>query len=354
MLLVRTAVLAAIVAGCGCANQTVAADQAAANGTGRSGGRGGNSADVPVSTTRVIERSTPITVSTIGSAEASSTVEVRPQITGQLRTVEFTEGQEVRQGQLLFTIDPRPFEVALKQAEATLAKDDAQAANAQQILKRDDDLLKSKIIAQADPDTQAASARALGETANVDQAQVDAAKLNLEYTKITAPISGRTGALLVREGSVVHTTDTAPLLVINQLTPIRVAFAVPGQYLDQIRSGQSQAPLHTEARPSGDKGAPSRGEIFFIDNVIDPSTGTIRLKAQFPNADRRLWPGQIVDVNLRLAVDPHAIVVPAAAVQNGQQGQFVFIVKADRTVAMRPVTVARTSGDDAVIATGLK
>jgi|SRR5579871_2974720 len=351
MSLGRIVLVALALTAAGCSAPAASADS---SGTPSRSGKGGNAAAVPVSIAKTVERAMPISVSTIGTAEASSTVEVRPQVSGPLLSVDFTEGQEVTEGQLLFTIDPRPFDVALKQAEAALAKDTAQAANAEQILRRDDDLLKNKIIAQADRDTQAASARALKETASADQAAVDAAKLNLEYTKITAPISGRTGALVVHAGSLVRTTDTAPLLVINQLTPIRVAFAVPGQYLDQIRQGQSQSPLRTEARPSGATGTSSVGDIFFIDNVIDPASGTIRLKALFPNGDRRLWPGELLDVRLQLAVEPHAIVVPAAAIQNGQQGQFVFVVNADKTVAMRTVTVARTVQDDAVISSGLK
>jgi len=354
MALLRTALLASVVVAAGCVNQAASGDSAAAGGRGGGRGGAGAAATVPVSTTHVTEKSLPVTVPTIGTAEASSTVEIRPQVSGQLIAVGLTEGDEVREGQLLFTIDPRPFEVALKQAQAALAKDSAQAENAQAILKRSDDLLKQRIISQADRDTQAASARALAETANADQAQVDAAKLNLQYTKIVAPISGRTGSLIVHPGSLVRTTDTAPLLVINQLTPIRVAFAMPAQYLDQVRAGQAKAPLRTEARAAGSSAAASVGDIFFIDNVIDPSTGTIKLKALFPNTDRRLWPGELVEVVLRLAVEPHAMVVPSAAVQNGQQGQFVFVVNADRSVVMRPVSVARTAGDDAVIASGLK
>jgi multidrug efflux system membrane fusion protein len=353
--LLRTSLLASLLVAAGCVNQAASGDAPPPPG-GRGGGRGAGAATapVPVSTAHVAEKSLPVTVPTIGTAEASSTVEIRPQISGQLIAVGLTEGDEVREGQLLFTIDPRPFEVVLKQAQAALAKDSAQAENAQAILKRSDDLLKQRIISQADRDTQAASARALAETANADQAQVDAAKLNLQYTKIVAPISGRTGSLVVHQGSLVRTTDTAPLLVINELTPIRVAFAVPAQYLDQVRAGQRQAPLRTEARAAGSTAAPSVGDVFFIDNVIDSSTGTIRLKALFPNTDRRLWPGELVEVMLRLAVEPHAIVVPAAAIQNGQQGQFVYVVNADRSVAMRPVAVARTAGDDAVITSGVK
>jgi membrane fusion protein, multidrug efflux system len=353
MNLLKASLFALVVMISGCMNAAAPADQSPPDAA-RGGGRGGGTPPVPVTTAHVVEKSMPVTVSTIGTAEASSTVEVRPQVTGQLTTVAITEGAEVKEGQLLFAIDDRPFEVALRQAEAALAKDKAQAENAQAMAHRADDLLAQRIMSQADRDTQVASARALVETANADQAQVDAAKLNLQYTKIVAPISGRTGSVIVRPGSLVRTTDTAPLLIINQLTPIRVAFAIPAQYLDQVRAGQAQSALRTEARAAGSKTAASVGAIFFIDNVIDPTTGTIRLKGLFPNTDRHLWPGQLVDVMLELAVEPHATVVPAAAVQNGQQGQFVFVVNADRSVAIRPVMVARTAGDDAVVASGLK
>lgn len=343
--------------GASCGRTTAQSDQAAA-GAGR-GGRGGGpgggeTGPIPVSTTRAVEKAVPLTVRTVGSGEAFSSVEVRPQVSGLLTSVLFAEGEDVAEGQVLFTIDPKPFQVALQQAEATLAKDQAQAGNAQAILNRNTELLKNGLVSQSDYDTVKTNAEALEAATKVDQAQVDNAKLQLAYTKISAPISGRTGALLVHQGSLVRTSDATPLVVINQITPIRAVFAVPGQYLAQIRTGQAEAPLLAEARPAGSAGLSVPGTLSFVDNAVDASTGTIKLKATFKNDDRRLWPGELVEVTLRLSLDPHAIVVPTTAVQNSQQGQFVYVVAGDRTVAMRPVKVSRTNGDDAVVSDGLK
>jgi multidrug efflux system membrane fusion protein len=295
----------------------------------------------------------PLDVTAVGTAEPYSTVEIRAQVTGQLLSVEFAEGADVAKGQLLFTIDPRPFEVALRQAEAARDKDMATAANAEAIRARSENLLKNRLISQADYDTSASNVAALKASIAADNAAVDNAKLNLQYTKIVAPVSGRTGALLVNPGSIVRNADTTPLVIIKQLAPIRIAFAVPGQYLTQVRLGQARKALGVVARTSGDNGTVSRGEVSFIDNAADPATGTIRLKGTFANGDHRLWPGDIVQVTLQLSVDPRAIVVPASAVQNGQQGQYVYLVGKDSTVSMRPVTVARTSGADAVLESGL-
>ena len=296
----------------------------------------------------------PLEVSTVGTAEPFSTVEIRSQVTGQLLTVEFAEGADITKGQLLFTIDPRPFEVALRQAEAARDKNAATFANTEALRARNENLLKNRLISQADYDASVTNVAALKATMAADNAAVDNAKLQLQYTKIAAPVSGRAGALLVNQGSLVRTADTTPLVVIKQLAPIRIAFAVPGQYLGQIRTGQARRPLPVVARTSGDSANTSSGEVSFIDNTVDPSTGTIRLKGTFSNADQRLWPGDLVQVTLQLSVDPRAIVVPATAVQNGQQGQYVYLVGKDSTVSMQPVTISRTSGTDAVVESGVK
>lgn len=327
--------------------------EAQAQGGGRGGGRG-EAAAVPVTTAHVVEKPVPVDVTTIGTGEALSTVEVRAQVSGPLTSVQFTEGQDVQQGQLLFTIDPRPFEVAVQQAEAAMAKDDAQAKNTEITRARNEDLFKRELLSRSDYDASVTAATGAAATVLADKAAIESAKLQLQYTKIVAPVSGRTGALLVHQGSLVRSTDTTPLVIINQISPIRVAFAVPGQYLATIRAGQAKAPLLAEARMPDSTAAPSTGSVSFIDNTIDTTTGTIKLKATFPNANHELWPGALVETRLRLSVDPHAITVPAGAVQNGQQGQYVFVVGSDRTVSMRPVTVARTSGDDAVVSSGLK
>lgn len=323
-------------------------------GAGRGAGRG--DAAVPVSVAPVREAAVPLDVVTVGTAEAESTVDVRPQVSGQLLGVHFTEGRDVERGQLMFTIDPRPFELALKQAEATLDRNSAQAKNFEATRARQEDLLKRGLISQADYDTAATSVASVKATLEGDRTSVETAQLNLQYTKIMAPVSGRAGALQVHQGALIRTQDTAPLVTINQLAPIRVSFAVPGQYLSQVRAGQSLSDLLVTAHPQGaDPGAAEAvGKLSFVDNAIDTATGTIRLKATFPNQSRHLWPGQILEVSLRLSVDPRAVAVPTAAVQNGQQGQFVFVVGADSTVAVRPVTIARTRGDLSVVAKGLQ
>ena len=336
------------------ASSTACSSAGPADAGAPGGGRGRGDAAVPVSTARAAEKPMPQEVTTVGTAEPFSTVEIRSQVTGQLLTVEFAEGANVTKGQLLFTIDPRPFDVALRSAEAARDKNSATYANAEALRARNENLLKNRLISQADYDASVTNVAALKATLAADSAAVDNAKLQLQYTKITAPVSGRTGALLVNQGSLVRTADATPLVVLKQLAPIRVAFAVPGQYLTQIRAGQARKALPVMARTAGDDGRTSNGEVSFIDNTVDPSTGTIRLKGTFANTDSRLWPGDLVQVTLQLAVDSRAVVVPATAVQNGQQGQYVYLVGKDSTVSMQPVTVSRTSGGEAVVASGVR
>lgn len=319
----------------------------AGGGSGRGGG------PVVVTTGTVLEKAMPVNVRVVGNVEASSTVDIRSLVTGQLLKTEFREGDEVTAGQLLFTIDPRPFDVALQQAEANLARDTANQKNAETQRTRYANLLKDGLLSQADYDAVATQATALLASMAADRAQIDNAKLQLQYTKIASPVSGRTGALLVHNGAVVRVNDTAPLVVINQLSPIYVSFAVPARLLPQLRNG-ARRDLSVAATPSGDATPPSSGTMSFVDNAVDPSTDTIRLKASFPNRDRRLWPGAFVDVTLRLSVTSKAVVVPTVAVQPSQQGQFIYVVKADQTVEARPVKVAWTEGAESVIETGVR
>ena len=319
-----------------------------------------------------------------------ATVQIRAQVTGQLSAVHFTEGQEVKKGDPLFTLDARPFEAALQQAQAVLARDTAQAKNAQSQRARYEDLFKRGLIARDQYETQIATSNALESTLAADQAQIENARLNLQYAKIVAPISGRTGSLNVHQGDLVRANDTTPMVVINQLAPIYVTFSVPGRYLPDIRRYQAQQPLKIEAKiqPAGTPGAPQvappnagsapatdgndgatsalppsaptsitieSGAVSFIDNSVDPTTGTIRMKGTFGNTDHALWPGLFVQVNLILRTDPNAIVVPSVAVQTSQSGQFVYVVKPeDRTAELRNVTVERQQGDDSIIAHGLR
>lgn len=320
---------------------------------GKGRGAGGAPA-VAVSTAPVVEKSMSRNLQAVGNVEARSTVEVHAQITGQLIGVGFTEGADVAAGQLLFTIDPRPFQAALSQAEATLAKDAAQARNADVNASRNDSLFARGLIARADLDAAESNKASLDAAVLADAAQVANAKLQLQYTTISAPVAGRAGALLVHTGALVRANDTNPMLVINQIAPVYVSFSVPSQQLDGIRDEMKRAGLPVGARLAGSSAAPAQGTVTFIDNVVDPGTDTIRLKATFPNSDHRLWPGQFVEVTLVLSVEPHAIVAPASAIQPGQQGTFAYVVKADGTVEARPVTVARTDGPDSVIRSGLR
>jgi membrane fusion protein, multidrug efflux system len=308
---------------------------------------------VPVSTAVVVEKMMPLDVSAVGTAEAISSVQIRSQVTGQLSAVHFAEGQDVTKGHLLFELDPRPFQLALAQAEAVLAKDTAQNANAQKEAARYKALLDQGLIAREQYDSYIANADAAQATTGADQAAVDTGRLNLQFSRITAPISGRAGALTAHVGDLVRANDTASIVVINQMSPINVTFAVPGRLLDDIRRYQAAAPLRVEA-VTDSTGARPFGRVTFIDNAVDPTTGTIKLKALFDNASRDLWPGEFVNVNLQLTTDPHAIVTPASAVQASQNGPYVYVVRGDRSVDMRSVNVARTAGAEAVIAKGLQ
>ncbi len=366
-----------------CSSQNAAEPGAggAAGGAGGRAGRGGGS--VPVLTGRVQKKAIPVTIPAVGTAEALATVQIRAQVTGQLSTIHFREGQEIRKGQVLFTIDPRPFQAALEQAQAVLARDTATAKNSLSQQVRYEDLFKRGLIPRDQYETQAATTSAQQATLAADQAAVDTARLNLQYTTISAPIGGRAGALVVHEGDLVRANDTAPLLVINQLAPIYVGFSVPGRFLGDIRRYQAQRPLKVQARLQGSPTGPTQmaiptpegregdaprpegfaapvdstpaeeGAVSFIDNSVDATTGTIKLKATFPNRSNRLWPGLFVQVSLLLTTDAGALVVPATAVQESQQGTYVYVIKSDRTAEMRGVRVERQQGEETVIAQGL-
>jgi multidrug efflux system membrane fusion protein len=354
-------------------------------GGARGGGRRGGGAPVPVVTAKVQTKSVPVTIPAVGTAEALATVQIRAQVTGQLSAVHFSEGQDVRKGQLLFTLDARPFEATLQQAEAVLARDTATAKNAEQQHARYEDLYKRGLIPRDQYETQTASNESLRATLEADRAAVENARLNVNYTRIVAPISGRTGALGVHAGDLVRANDTTPLVVINQVSPIYVTFSVPGRYLGQIRQYQSQKPLVVQARgqapiaPGAQAPAPvtptpnlgqqvapgqgattpappglvENGRVTFIDNTVDASTGTIKLKGTFENGDQGLWPGLFVQVTLNLRDEAGSLVVPATAVQPSASGQYVYVVKSDRTAEVRPVTVARQFGEEMIIARGL-
>jgi len=328
------------------------AGRAESPGPARAGG--GGAPAVPVTITKVERKSMPLELIAIGTVEASASVAVRAQITGELTSVRFKEGDDVTQGQVLFTLDRRPLEAALKQAEANLARDLAQAANARAQAQRSQELATRGIATREQVETSNTTATALDATVGADRAAVDNATVQLQYATIAAPLSGRTGALMADPGNLVRANDATPLVVINQVTPIRVSFGIPERQLPLLKKHLEQGSLRVEARAPGDDQHTSEGHISFVDNAVDPTTGTIKVKGVFANADRRLWPGQFVNIVTILTADPNATVVPSVAVQAGQQGSYVFVVKSDQTVEMRPVVIARTSGAETVIEGGVQ
>ncbi len=309
---------------------------------------------VPVTVDRVVEKEMPLDVNVVGTVEAFSTVAVRAQVTGELKAVNFKQGDDVREGQVLFTLDHRPLEAALHQAEANLARDTAQAANAKVIAQRMEDLVERGVGTREQRDTARTTAAALDAVVGANRAAVENAKVQLQYATIRAPIAGRTGALMVHAGNLVRANDQLPLVVINQVTPIYVSFGVPEALLPDLRRYMSMRELEVEALPPNEEIAPALGRITFVDNQVDQTTGTIRIKATFPNSNRRLWPGQFVNVRVRLATDARALVVPSVAVQAGPEGQYVYVVNDGNTVEMRAVEVARTAGQQTVLKQGVK
>jgi membrane fusion protein, multidrug efflux system len=308
---------------------------------------------VPVQTAVVERQTIPITVDAVGSVEAFSTVALRSQITGELTSVNFREGDDVQKGQVLFTLDRRPLEAALQQARANLARDTAQAVNAAAQAKRYDDLAARGIATREQVETSHTAATALDATVAADRAAVDNAAVQLQYATIAAPISGRTGALIVHPGNLVRANDQTPLVIINQVSPIYVTFGIPEARLPELKRYMAQRTVKVAALAPTDNGPASEGRISFVDNSVDATTGTIKIKGTFANEARHLWPGQFVNVSVTLTTDPHAVVVPTTAVQAGQQGTYVFVVKPDQTVELRNVQVARTAEAESVIKTGL-
>jgi membrane fusion protein, multidrug efflux system len=320
---------------------------------GRSAGGRAREA-VPILVATAAQKTMPLQVRAVGNVEAYSTVAVKSQVTGVLTQAHFKEGQNVKKGQLLFTIDPRPFEAALKQAEANLARDAAQLENAQEQARRYLELVKKQFVSKEQYDQIRTNAAALEAVVEADKAAVDNAKVQLSYCYIYSPIDGQLGTLLVNEGNLVRVNDATPLVVINQVAPIYLTFSVPEQNLPDIRRHMAAGSLKVEARFPSDEGRPEQGNLAFIDNAVDRTTGTIKLKAEFKNEDKRLWPGQFINVALTLTTQSDAVVIPAEAIQVGPEGQHVFVVKPDNSVEVRPVVVARTDEGEAVIAQGLQ
>ena len=307
---------------------------------------------VPVVVAKATQRNMPVQVTAIGNVEAYSTVTVKSQVDGEIQKAYFTEGQDVKKGDMLFSIDPRPFQVALHQAEANLARDQAQAQYARTEAQRYTQLKDAGIVSQIQYEQFTSNSQALDAAVRADDAAVENAKINLGYCSIYSPINGRTGALLVHPGNLVKNNDTS-LVVINQVTPIYVDFSIPEKDLPQVKQHQARERLRVLAYPSGNESNASTGRLTFINNAVDSNTGTIELKGTFANRDRRLWPGQFVNVTLDLTVNKNATVVPSQAVQTGEKGQYVYVVKPDHTVGYRPVTVGTTLGGYTIVDKGV-
>ena len=310
---------------------------------------------VPVLTAKVLEKNVPVLVepSPVGHVMPVSTVAIRPQIGGVISAVSFSEGQDVKKGDLLFTIDARPAQAALTAAKANLERDAAQLANARIEQGRNEKLFAQKLISQDVLDTSKAAMDALAGSVAGDRAAVTNAELNLQYTEIRSPIDGRTGGVQFHEGNVVKAPDDV-LLTINQIHPIYAAFAVAERFLPDIQKQMRLRTLAVAASYQNITGEPPMGELTFVDNSVDAMTGTILLKATFSNADGKLWPGQFVQLALKLDDLTNALVVPTQAVQNGQNGQFIFVVKSDGTVEMRAVKTSAVFKGETVVASGLR
>ena len=292
---------------------------------------------VPVSAALVTRQAVPLTTKAIGNVEAYATVAIRALVPGELQKINFKQGQDVKKGDLLFTIDPRPLQAALDQAVGTLAKDKSQLANARALEARYKKLFDEGIASKEDWDQYRTSADTSAGLVAADEAALDNARVQLSYATIRSPISGMTGNLLVYEGNLVKANDTTSLVTITQATPIYVTLAVPEGELAKVNRARAAGPVRVEAALPSDEAHPLTGVLSFVDNAVDTTTGTIRLKATFDNPERRLWPGQFVKVTLTTGVEENALVVPSQAVQTGQDGPYVYVVKDDLTVEPRPV-----------------
>jgi multidrug efflux system membrane fusion protein len=329
---------------------------AAAGGQRAGGGRrgqGGGGGAVPVVVTTAGRQDLPVYLDGLGSVQAFYTVTLKSRVDGELNEVDFKEGQDVRKGDQLAVIDPRPYQVALAQAQANLAKDQAQLSDAKLNADRYDQLVKQGVIPQQQSDTQRALANQLVGSVAADQAQIDSAKLNLVYSRITSPIDGRVGLRQVDPGNIVHAADPNGLLVITQLEPIAVIFTLPEDSLPAVLARMRQGALPVKAMSRDNGVEVASGSLQTIDNQIDQTTGTFKLKAVFDNKDRALWPNQFVNARLLLDVQKDTVVIPSAAIQTGSQGTFVYAVKQDKTVEVHPVTVGITEGTVAAITKGL-
>jgi len=304
---------------------------------------------VPVLAATVEQKDVPIQVHAIGAVEAYSTVSVKTQITGELTGVFFKEGDDVQKGQLIFTLDKRPLEADVRRAQGALARDEAQAANALSDQRRYEALVKAGVVSTQEYDRVASNSEALAAAVRADKGALENAKVQLVYASICSPINGRTGNLLVHQGNMIKANDVPALVNINQVEPIYVTFMVPQQYLAEVKQYSRNGSLPVQAVIPSDSRGTITGKLSFIDNAVDSGTGTIKLKGVFANRDRRLWPGQFVDAYLTLKTQNNAVVIPSQAIQNGQQGTFVYVIKDDNTVEARTITTSETQQAGQVI-----
>ncbi|PYT04707.1 MAG: efflux RND transporter periplasmic adaptor subunit [Acidobacteria bacterium] len=353
----------------------------ACSGTRANGNHAPSTPAVPVAAASVVSKTVPIQIRSIGNVEAASTIQIKAQVGGELLKVHFTEGQFVKKGDMLLTIDPRPSEAAVsqieaniqkdaalaKQAQAVLSKDAAQARNAAAEERRYAELVEKGVVSKEQYDQFRANFEALQATLNADKAAINSAeqaikadqanlanaRLQLSYCFIHSPIDGRTGSLMVHQGNLVKANDV-PIVVVDQIDPIRASFTVPEQQLADIKKYSAEGTLRVQAIIPGQEQQAIEGTISFVDNTVDVTTGTIKLKGFFSNPEKRLWPGQFVNVVMTLTIQPDAIVVPSSAVQTGQNGTYVFVINSDLTVESRPVSVGRSLRGETVIDKGLQ
>jgi multidrug efflux system membrane fusion protein len=300
-----------------------------------------------------VKKVVPVQIRTIGTVKVVATVAVRSRVGGQLTGVFFAEGEDVKKDQKLFTIDPRPYEAAVKLAQANLAKDRALLKRAHQDLTRTENLWRRGAETEATLEAARTAVESAQASVDADEAAVHAAQIQASYTTIISPLDGRVGELLVDVGNIVEANTATPLVVINQVSPIEVTFALPEQQLPAVSAARRERPLKVEAYlRNGEPSIP--GQLAFIDNSVNTGTGTVQLKGEFKNTDGKLWPGQFVDVVLTINDRPESIVVPQAAIQSGQRGTFVFVISPDKKAELRPVVIAYETGDEVVIETGVQ
>lgn len=324
------------------------------NASGKSRSDAASKPAVPVTVSTAVQKNVPVQLRAIGRVQAYSTVTIKAQVSGELIGVHFKEGQDVKKDDMLFTIDPQPFETQLKQAEANLARDRAQQENARKQVARYGSVVTKGYVSQEQYDALAANESALNATVRADEAAVENARISLKYCYIRSPINGCAGELKVNAGNVIKSNDEEkPLVTINQISPVYVTFAVPEQNLTDIKKYMAEGKLSVFAAIPGQEHSPVTGQLTFLDNAVDFSTGTIQLKAEFTNGQRELWPGQFANVTVTLSEQKDAVVIPFEAVQTGQQGEYAFVLKPDSTVEYRLVSAGRIIQNEIIINKGI-